>query len=84
MEARIPAMCLFVRFKSRLALLPVTVRTEPLAFVVQAAETANGLRINKTDEWSAAGPEASCRILVDHHTGRPTQPCLPGRHSVHA
>jgi hypothetical protein len=61
------AMCLFVRFKVRLAFLPVTVRTEPLAFVVQASETANGLRINKVDEWSAADPEAARRILVDHH-----------------
>ena len=61
------AMCLFVRFKARLALLPVTVRTEPLAFVVQASETENGLRISKVDEWSAADPEAARRILVDHH-----------------
>lgn len=36
-----------VRFKARLAFLPVTVQTEPLAFAVTATETANGLRISK-------------------------------------
>ena len=66
---------LFVRFKARLAFLPVTVRTEPLAFVVQASETANGPCINKVDEWSAADPEAARRILVDHHD-RPADTAL--------
>lgn len=61
------AMGIFVRFEVRLAFLPVTVRTERLAFVVKAIETANGLRISTVDEWSAADPEAARRILVDHH-----------------
>lgn len=60
-------MCLVVKFKARLAFLPFTIRTEPLAFVVKAAETTNGLRISKVDEWFAANPEAARRLLVEHH-----------------
>jgi hypothetical protein len=44
--------------------------------------TANGLRINKTDEWSAAGPEASCRILVDHLGSATSDRFRPGRSDV--
>ena len=61
------AMCLFVRVKARLAFPPVTVLTEPLAFVVTASPTPDGLRVSKVDEWSAADPEAARRILVEHH-----------------
>lgn len=68
-------MCLFVRFKARLAFVPVTLRTEPLAFVVQASATPDGLRISKVDEWSAADPEAARRLLVDHH-GWPAETAL--------
>ncbi|TFC60333.1 hypothetical protein E3O62_06365 [Cryobacterium sp. TMT2-15-1] len=61
------ALGIFVRVEGRLPLLPITVRTMRLAFVVTAAKTADGLRISKVDEWSAADPEAARRILVDHH-----------------
>ena len=60
-------IALFVRLKARLAIPPITVRTEPLAFVMRASETANGLRVSNVDEWSAADPEAARRLLVDHH-----------------
>jgi hypothetical protein len=61
------AICLFVRIKVRLAFLPITVRTEPLAFVIKAIPTGKGLRVSKVDEWSAADPEVAARIVVDHH-----------------
>jgi hypothetical protein len=61
------ALCLFFRVKGRIAFLPVTVRNVPLAFVVQAVETDDGLRISEVHEWPAADPEAARRVLVDHH-----------------
>ena len=61
------ALGIFVRVEGRLPFLPITVRSMPLAFVVTAAETADGLRVSQIDEWSAADPEAARRILVDHH-----------------
>lgn len=61
------ALCLFTSVKMRVFFLPFTLRTIPLAFVVHAAETSNGLRIDDVHEWAAADPEAACRILLDHH-----------------
>ena len=61
------ALCLFFRVKGRIASFPVTVRNVPLAFVVQATETDDGLRISEVHEWSAADPEAARRVLVDRH-----------------
>ena len=59
------SLCLFFRVKARLAFLPITLRTIPLALVVHATETEDGLRISAVHEWSAADPEAAGRVLVD-------------------
>ena len=45
-----------------------TPHSNPLtAFVVQATETDDGLRISEIHEWPATDPEAARRVLVDHH-----------------
>ena len=69
------AMGIFVRVKGRLPFIPITVRTIPLALVVTASRTANGLRISLVDEWPAVDPDAARRILVDHH-GWPAETSL--------
>ena len=61
------ALGLFLRLKFRPAGLPVTMRTQTLAFVATATRTGDGLRISQVDEWSASDPEAASRILVEHH-----------------
>ena len=61
------ALGLFFRVKASIRFVPVTLRTIPLAFVVQATDTDDGLRINEVHEWAAADPAAACRVLVDHH-----------------
>ena len=61
------ALALFFRAKGRFAFLPFTVMTVPLAFVVAAIETDDGLRICEIHEWSGADPEAARRVLIDHY-----------------
>ena len=61
------AMAIFFRAEFRFVFLPVTMRTERVAFVAKATETASGLRFSKVDEWRAADREAAGRILVEHH-----------------
>ncbi|MBX9718149.1 MAG: hypothetical protein K2X36_04820 [Microbacteriaceae bacterium] len=68
-------ICLSVQFKARPAFLPVTIRTEPLAFVLRACETPDGLRICAVDEWSAADPDAARLLLIEHH-GWPIETAL--------
>ena len=71
-------LCLWVRFKARLAFPPVTVRTEPLALVLRATRTSDGLRISAVDEWSAVDPEAARSLLIEHH-GWPADTALHPR-----
>ncbi len=60
-------LCLFFELKARLRLLPITLRTIPLAFVVLGAETADGLRINAVHEWAADDPAAARQVVIDEH-----------------
>ena len=39
--------------------------TVPVAFVVQAIRTADGLRIHQIDERSAKTAEAACDVLIN-------------------
>ena len=59
------ALCVFFVVRGRLPLLPFTVMTVPLAFVVRAIETNGGLRLSEIHEWPAADPAAARRVLVD-------------------
>ncbi len=59
------ALCLFFVVKGRLVFVPFNMMTVPVAFVVQAVETEDGLRISEIHEWRAANPEAACRVLVE-------------------
>lgn len=61
------AVGIFFVVRFRIPLIPITVFTVPLVFVVHAIETDDGFRINEIDEWPAADPEAAARVLVDHH-----------------
>ena len=59
------ALCLFFVTKARLGVLPFNLMTVPLAFVVNAVETDNGLRIKAVNEWPADTLEDAQQLLVD-------------------
>lgn len=61
------ALCLFFEIRVRFGFVPLTLRTIPVAFVVLAAQTTNGLRISEVHEWVAADPDAALQVLVDEH-----------------
>lgn len=60
-------LCLFFSLKTRLRVLPIPLQTTMLAFVVLAAETADGLRIDEVHEWAAADPAEARQVVIDHH-----------------
>ena len=59
------AASLFFEVKARTPLLPITLGTVPLAFVVTAEETGTGLHIKHIHEWPAGTPEEAQRVLVE-------------------
>ncbi len=59
------SICLFFTVKIRFFLLPITLMTVPLAFVVTTSETDRGLRICDMHEWPAATPAEARRVLVE-------------------
>ncbi len=61
------ALALFFRVEGRLAFVPFTMMKVPVVFVVQAAETADGLRINEVDEWRAPNVAAAKEVVVEQH-----------------
>lgn len=60
------AMGLFFEIRVRLGFIPIVLRTIPVAFVVQATPTTDGLRISEVHEWAAADPGAARRVLIDN------------------
>ncbi len=71
------ALCLYFVVKGRLIFVPFTMMTVPVAFVVQAIETEDGLRISEIHEWRAPNPKAASKVLVNEHnwpTGTPMEP----------
>jgi hypothetical protein len=58
-------LCLFFIVKIRPILLPFNIMTVPLAFIVKAVETENGLRIDQIDERAAENPEAARAVLLE-------------------
>lgn len=67
------AASLFFVVKIRLRGLPIDLMTVPLAFVVNFAETPDGLRIAEIHEWPAETPEAASQTLMVEH-GWPEEP----------
>jgi hypothetical protein len=59
------SLCLFFVVKARLKLLPITVQTVPLVYLVSYAETDKGLRIRRVDEWPARTPKEAERLIKD-------------------
>ena len=59
------AVCLFFVVKARFVALPFNLMTVPVAFVVTAADTEEGLRIQEVHEWPAETPEEARQVLVD-------------------
>lgn len=68
-------LCLFFGLKTRLRLLPITLQTTTLAFIVLAVETEDGLRIEAVHEWAAADPAEARQVVIDHH-GWPVETTL--------
>lgn len=60
-------LCLFFELKMRLRLVRIPLQTTTLAFVVVAAETADGLRIDQVHEWAAANPDEARQAVINHH-----------------
>lgn len=60
------ALCLFFVVKARFFLLPITLMTVPLAFVVTATDTEHGLRISDIHEWPAKTPEEARQVLEEN------------------
>jgi hypothetical protein len=59
-------LCLFFVVKIRPKFVPVTLMTVPLAFVVTAIETPDGLRLDDIHEWPAKSPAQAAEVLTDH------------------
>ncbi|MEI8095800.1 MAG: hypothetical protein WCG80_16440 [Spirochaetales bacterium] len=61
-------LCLYFVVKGRLKLFPFfDVMNVPLAFVLGAVETPQGLRIDEVHEWPAASPTDALKVLVAQH-----------------
>ncbi len=67
------AASLFFVVKIRLRGLPMNLMTVPLAFVVDFAETPDGLRISEIHEWPAETPADAVQTLMAEH-GWPEEP----------
>ncbi len=61
------ALCLFFEVRGKLPVLPFTVMRVPLAFVVQAVATEDGLRIDEIHEWAAATPQEAQHAIIENH-----------------
>ena len=59
------AVCLFFVVKARAGVVPINLMTVPLAFVVNIAETEDGLRIEDIHERPAETLEDARTVLVD-------------------
>lgn len=61
-------ICFFFVVKAKLKFFPLfSFMTVPLAFVLSAVDTPQGLRIREINEWPAASPEEAQRLLVAKH-----------------
>lgn len=59
-------LCLFFVVKAKLRFFPLFyVRQVPLAFVVEAADTPQGLRIKEIHEWPADSAEEALKVVVE-------------------
>lgn len=59
------SLCLFFVVRIRPKLLPVTIRTVSLVFLVCYAETDEGLRISRVDEWASSTPREAGDLIKD-------------------
>ena len=60
-----PFLCLFFTVKIKPKILPITIQTVPLVFLVTYAETENVLRIRRVDEWAARTPDEAARLIKE-------------------
>lgn len=59
------SLCLFFVVRIRPKFLPITIQTVPLVFLVSYAETDEGLRIRRIDEWAASTSKEGDRLMKD-------------------
>jgi len=59
------SLCLFFVAKIQPKILPITVYSVSLAFIVTGTQTSEGMRISQIDEWSAETPEAARDVLIE-------------------
>jgi hypothetical protein len=61
-------LCLFFLLKGKFRYFPLFyVVKVPLAFVLEAIDTPQGLRIKAIHEWPAASPEEALKVMVEKH-----------------
>lgn len=60
-------ICISFVLKLRLAVVPIPIRSVGLAMVFATTETAEGLRIDRVDEWPAENPAAADALLREHY-----------------
>ena len=56
-----------LRVEAPLAVVPIPIRSVGLAMVFATTETAEGLRIDRVDEWPAENPAAADALLREHY-----------------
>ena len=61
-------LCIFFFLKGKLRYFPLFHAVNvPLAFVLEAVDTPQGLRIKEIHEWPAASPEEALNMMVEKH-----------------
>lgn len=61
-------LCLFFELKGKLRYFPLFYVVQvPLAFVLEAVDTPQGLRIQAIHEWPAASPAEALQVMVAKH-----------------
>ena len=60
------SICLYFLVKGKIRPLPLNVLKVPLAFVVNAVSTPEGLRLHDIHEWSAETPGDARKVLVEN------------------